>query len=408
MRAGFHLIFLLIAFCEISFSQGNSKKPDTVFCDCITARAVKISGNQKIGETIAPPGFGQVEEKYITRVKTKYGFEKEHHSAWYKLIINITGNLSFDILPSNPDDDYDFVMFKAGNDNFCDSLERYKIKPVRSNISRDKNELKGKTGLSITAKNEFVKDGLNDAYSLSLNVKKGEVYYLVLDNVYENGSGHTINFFFEQKVEIKGVVKSDEGNIGVTQVTLSDAKGETIAETKTDLQTGKYKLNTVFKRGVIYSLNYYNDSSFVFSKTISLKDTLELKNIEVVLPKLRRGKKYSIGAVNFYGSSDQYLPSAFPVIRSLYKLMEKNSNLIILIIGHVNCAHEGKPFGVIGDFTLSIDRAKKIRDYLIRQKIRTTRVETMGVGCEGMLFPKANTEAEEEANRRVEIKVLEY
>jgi outer membrane protein OmpA-like peptidoglycan-associated protein len=408
MRAGFHLIFLLIVFCEISFSQGNSKKPDTVFCDCITARAVKISGNQKIGETIAPPGFGQVEEKYITRVKTKYGFEKEHHSAWYKLIINITGNLSFDILPSNPDDYYDFVMFKAGNNNFCDSLEMYKIKPVRSNVSRDKKELKGKTGLSITAKNEFVKDGLNDAYSLSLNVKKGEVYYLVLDNVYEQGSGHTINFFFEQKVEIKGVVKSDEGNVGITQVTLSDVKGETIAETKTDLQTGRYKLNTVFKRGLIYSLNYYNDSSFVFSKTISLKDTLELKNIEVVLPKLRKGKKYSIGAVNFYGSSDQYLPSALPVIRNLYKLMEKNSNLTILIVGHVNCAHEGKSFGVIGDFTLSVDRAKKIRDYLIRQKIRTTRVETMGVGCEGMLFPKANTEAEEEANRRVEIKVLEY
>ena len=34
--------------------------------------------------------------------------------------------------------------------------------------------------------------GLGDSYSKALTVNKGEVYYLVLDNVYENGKGHTL------------------------------------------------------------------------------------------------------------------------------------------------------------------------------------------------------------------------
>jgi len=407
MKPFFHIV-LVCFFNNSLIAQTAAKKADTIFCDCNKARTIKISGNQKIGPTISPPGFGEVKERSITRIKTKYAFEKEHHSAWYKLVINTAGNLSFDILPSNTEDDYDFMLFAGGKNDFCDSLEKNRLKPLRANISRDKTELKGKTGLSLRTKREFVKEGINDAYSASVNVNKGEIYYLVLDNVYENGAGHTIQFFFEQKVEVKGVVRNDEDRPLITEVIITDIKGETVAQTTTDPKTGAYELPAILRRNAGYSINYFNDSSFIFSKEITLKDTVELKSLKVILPKLRKGKKYPLSTINFYGNSDMYVPAAVPTIQNLCKLMEKNKDLSILIEGHVNCAHDGKPFGAIGDMELSQDRAKKIRDYLVRQKINSTRIETTGKGCNDMLFPKANTPGQEEANRRVEIKVLEF
>ncbi len=393
------LLFLLNSFSCRLFSQ--TKKADSVFCDCNKARVVKIAGNQKVGETMAPIGFGKLQEISSAKQKSKFTFEKEHHSAWYKLFINVDGNFSFDIIPVKPDDDYDFMVFKAGNNNFCDSLQKHKIKPVSANISRDKTELGGKTGLSLKAKKELVKEGINDAYSLPMKVKRGEIYYLVLDNVYENGAGHTILFYFAQKVDIKGVVKNDADKPLITTVTITDIKGATIAETITDAKTGAYEINTIFRKNTTYSINYFNDSSFVYSKTISIKDSVQLRNIKVVLPKLRKGKKYSIGAINFYGGSPEYLAVSVPSMENLNKLMQKNKNLRIQIEGHTNGCDKGVQL-------LSELRADAIKKYLESKGILNTRIEAIGKGCSEMLFPNAATEAQQEQNRRVEIKVLEF
>lgn len=220
---------MLLSFCSVH-SQEKIKKADTVFCDCGKARVIKVSGNQKTGPTISPAGKGDVAERSVTRAVSKYAFEKEHHSAWYKLVMGTAGNLSFDIIPVKLDDDYDFMLFAAGKNDFCDSLEKNKLKPARANISRDKTELVGKTGLSFKGKKELVREGLNDAFSIPLPVKKGEIYYLVLDNVYEKGEGHTIEFFFEQKVNIQGIVKNDENENISTQVSITGLKGDTLAK----------------------------------------------------------------------------------------------------------------------------------------------------------------------------------
>lgn len=403
-------ILVFIFLFSRSFGQ-NKPKLDTVYCDCVNAREVKISGTHKIGPTIPPPGPGLKNEITAARLRTPYVFEKEHHSAWYRLVFNVSGNLSFDILPTNSLDDYDFILFKAGNNNFCDSLEKNRIKPLRSNISRDKNEIKGKTGLSLLAKREVVKEGVNDAYSRSIRVEKGEVYYLVLDNVYEHGDGHTIYFFFEQKVDIQGAVKDDNDKPLITTVTITDAKGETVAETTTDKLTGSFDLPVVLRKFTNYSLNYFSDSAFVYSKTISLKDTAAFKNIQVVLPRLRKGKKYSIGAINFYVNSPVYLPAARPSIENLYKLLGKNKTLEILIEGHVNCAvptRTTKREVTKYDQDLSLQRAEAIRDFLVKKGIKAGRLSVVGKGCSEMLFPVTVDEDEMEKNRRVEIKVLEF
>ena len=396
------LILLLLLSIQL-FSQ--TKKPDTVFCDCNQAKVIAINSKTIYGKTIAPKGFGELKEISTAKQKTTFAFEKEHNSAWYKLMINVSGELTMHVIPTKADDDYDFMIFKAAKNNFCDSLHAHKINPVRACISRDKEELNGKTGLNYKSTSDFVKHGIGPAYCKSLPVKKGEVYYLVLDNVYEKGDGHTIEFEIAQPVLFKGTVTDDNNKPIKTDIALTNQKGDTVSIEKTG-DDGTYNFIAPLTKNQSYNLNFYNDSSFSFTKTITLADTIQLRALKTVLPKLKKGNKYSIGSINFVGGSVQYLPRAVPSMFNLYRLLKKNPSLRIKIIGHSNGRDMQDEKGIIA-FTKG--RATTIRNYLAIQGIDEKRMEIDGKGDHEMLFklPKATAD-EQEQNRRVEILVLEF
>ena len=213
----------------------------------------------------------------------------------------MTGELTMNVIPTKADDDYDFMLFKAAKNNFCDSLQKHKINPIRACISRDKEELNGKTGLNYKSKNELVKHGVGAAYCKSLLVKKGEIYYLVLDNVYEKGDGHTIEFEITQLVLFSGTVTDENNNPIKTDIALTNQKGDTVLIEKTE-DDGSYNFIAPITKNQLYNLNFYNDSSFSFTKSITLADTAQLKVLKTVLPKLKKGNKYSIGSINFVGA----------------------------------------------------------------------------------------------------------
>lgn len=379
---------------------------DTVFCDCETARTIAINGTAKVGKTIAPNGGGEKNEISERKQKTKFAFEKEHNSAWYKLVINTSGHLCFDIIPSKMDDDYDFMLFEAlPKTNFCDSLSKNKLKPIRACISRDKEDINGKTGLNSKSKKEFVKEGVGDAYVSNISVKKGQIFYLILDNVYEKGEGHTIQFYFEEPISIKGVITDEDQKPIIADISLTNPIGDTIVVTKSNAD-GSYEINSSLRKNQNYSLNFYNDSTFIFTKNLSLKDTNELKNIRTILPALKKGKKYSVGTINFNPGLTTYIPQAIPSMNNLYMLMKKNRNLKIRIIGHSN-GRDVKSEKLIIEFTN--ERALTIKNYLIKKGIDGKRIETDGKGDHEMLFKLEGATAEQqEQNRRVEVMVLEY
>lgn len=385
--------------------MAQNKKPDTVFCDCNQARIVTINGKTITPKTIAPVGPGEKNEISPAKQKTKYAFEKEHHSAWYKLIINTTGNLTFDIVPTNGDDDYDFMLFKANSVGFCDSLAKHKLQPNRACISRDKEELRGKTGLNYKAKEAFVKHGVGAAYCTPIEVKKGECYYLVLDNVYEKGEGHFIEFNISVLTKISGLITDENKKPIEAEVALTNNKGDTITVEKTN-KDGIYNFDAPLIKNQNYSLNFYNDSSFIYTKSFTNADTFSLRNLKTVLNKLKKGNKYSVGTINFVPGSVQYLNQAIPAMNNLYRLMQKNKSLKIKIIGHSNGREMMSEDGVI-NFTKN--RATTIKNYLAIKGIDEKRIEIDGRGDHEMLYklPKA-TEAQQIENRRVEIMVLEY
>jgi outer membrane protein OmpA-like peptidoglycan-associated protein len=402
MRAMRSILLLLVS---INLIAQKTPKLDTVFCDCEQARVIAINGSAKVNKTVPPNGHGQKQEISEHKQRTKFAFEKEHNSSWYKLIINTNGHLCFNIIPTKKEDDYDFMLFKGAANGFCDSLSKHRIKPIRACISRDRQDFEGKTGMSYKGKKEFENEGVGDAYVKPILVAKGEVYYLVLDNVYDKGDGHSIQFYFEEPVSIKGVILDEKNKPLVADIALTNAKGDTMELSKSK-KDGSYEINTYLRAKTNYVLNFYNDSSFTYSKNVFLKDSAELKNIRTILPQLKKGVKRPIGSINFYGGSPQPIPNAIPSINNLYRLMSKNSNLNIQIEGHTNgCGFSQKEVQVLSD-----KRAEKIRDFLINKGIKRERIKTIGKGCKEMLFPldDKTTLEQQEANRRVEILVLEY
>lgn len=399
------LLFVLALFCNY-WVNSQTKTLDTVFCDCEQARIVTINGKTTTPKTIAPMGAGEVNEISHAKQKTKYAFDKEHHSAWYKILVKTNGNLTFDVKPVKQEDDYDFMLFRTNPTGFCDSLQKHRINPIRACISRDKEELQGKTGLSYNAKDDFVKHGVGAAYCSPIQVKKGECYYLVLDNVYENGEGHSIEFSISVLATIAGVIVDENKKPIKAEITLTNVKGDTIAIEKTK-DDGSYRFSAQMIKNQDYSLNLYNDSSFTLTKIISTADTSLLKSLKSVLPKLKKGKKYSVGAINFHPASATYLPQALPAMNNLHRLMKKNQSLKIQIIGHSNGRDFNSSEAAIIKFTK--DRATTVKNYLVLKGIDEKRIEIDGKGDHQMLYhlPGA-TEAQQVENRRVEIMVLEY
>lgn len=399
----FMRIIILVLISLKLFSQ--TKKLDTVYCDCNKAKTLAINGKTLYGKTISPKGYGEMKEISPLKQNSTYAFEKEHNSSWHKLMINTTGELTFNVIPSKANDDYDFMLFKSSKNDFCDSLQKHKLKPLRACISRDKEELNGKTGLNLKSPNEFVKHGVGPAYCKSITVKKGEIYFLVLDNVHDKGGGYTLELEISQPITIAGIVTNENNKPIKTEIALTNQKGDTILleNTKDD---GTYSFIAPIIKNQPYNLNFYNDSSFSFTKSFTLADTLKLKILKTILPKLKKGNKYSIGSINFIGGSVQYLPQALPSMNNLAKLLKKNKDLKIKIIGHSNGRDMQDEKGIMA-FTKG--RANTIKNYLAIQGIDEKRIEIEGKGDHEMLFklPQANNEQQEQ-NRRVEILVLEY
>ncbi len=157
------------------------------------------------GPTSAPVNQGYIIEfSGNTKTDSLY-IEKEHHSVWYKFYAKYTGELTFDIIPQNINDDYDFMLFKFNDSSFFRKITLKETRPIRSNISRNDRETQSITGISSLANRNFVFSGVGATYSKSISVKENELYYLLLDNVYKNGEGHTIIFHYNLNTLLEGI-----------------------------------------------------------------------------------------------------------------------------------------------------------------------------------------------------------
>jgi outer membrane protein OmpA-like peptidoglycan-associated protein len=104
------------------------------------------------------------------------------------------------------------------------------------------------------------------------------------------------------------------------------------------------------------------------------------------------------------------MPSSLPALEDLYQSLKDHPNVRIKIEGHICCfpsdRGDGMDFGT-NTPELSINRARAVRDYLISRGIATERMEVEGFGRRQPIYTIERTEEEMQANRRVEIRILQ-
>lgn len=134
---------------------------------------------------------------------------------------------------------------------------------------------------------------------------------------------------------------------------------------------------------------------------------------------LKKGDVFDLENMFFYGGQAIMKPESKPVLDMLLKIMQDNKNLKIRIEGHVHCSGynssfrqqfvtlDGKTIGK-ADYNndtdhyygLSAARARMVRNYLVTNKVDSTRLQYAGLACKEMKLHPDN-------NRRVAVRILE-
>lgn len=178
------------------------------------------------------------------------------------------------------------------------------------------------------------------------------------------------------------------------QAVLSYLKGKvTIDQAITTKSFGKE-----FKQNEIQDLNRRVDVYFAY---VIDKDK-ETKKLDEELGSAKAGEKIKLKNLNFNGGTAVFKSHSYPVLKELLQIMRSNPNLKIEIQGHICCYTESD------DNDVSAKRALAVYNYLIKSGIDKKRLKYKSFGGSQPIYKiPEQSEEEREANRRVEILILE-
>jgi outer membrane protein OmpA-like peptidoglycan-associated protein len=114
------------------------------------------------------------------------------------------------------------------------------------------------------------------------------------------------------------------------------------------------------------------------------------------------GKRIELQGIQFKVGSSEFIAGSEEKLGRLKDFLLLNSSVHIEIEGHVYELGENSFAGK----RMSAARAKNVMKYLIDSGVDRTRLSAKGYGNEFMVFPEPKFDWQEQANRRVEIRIL--
>lgn len=144
-----------------------------------------------------------------------------------------------------------------------------------------------------------------------------------------------------------------------------------------------------------------------FLKTEMVKAMPGLAPLHYPLKPALTGEKMDIGNLFYVGGQAVLLEKSLPELPKILRFMEVNPQMKIEIAGHVNFPNRPPVTKESAEYLLSLNRAKLVHDYLLKNGIAQDRIRFQGYGNWQMKYPNAVLESDQAQNRRVEIRVLE-
>jgi len=131
------------------------------------------------------------------------------------------------------------------------------------------------------------------------------------------------------------------------------------------------------------------------------------KNLQII-SKLKVGQSLKLENIYFLMGRHIVTDESLPQLDRLYEVLLENPIRKIQIEGHICCRQHG--FDAEDDDThearLSVNRARYIYEYLVKKGIDEGRLRYVGFGRTRPLVSPEKTPADEDMNRRVEIRVI--
>ncbi len=394
MRSCYLLGFLLlsIGFCK---AQTNLKLNGDL------KGAQQLEVNRKYSFSKSPVGFGLIKEFKISSKRSPYIFKEERNTAWFTLNIPFKGILTFEIVPHNVNDDYDWMLFDF--DGLQKEIEKGTAKPLRTNNTRNQESIASKTGLKPTVAQTFTRPGKGNNYSKTLDVNSGEKLALIVDNIYDNGGGFDIKINLLPKysspfITLEGIVrdKKTKKPLSAEVIAEDDSTGTAIAKIISDPITGKYKLNVPTYRAL--NVTASNIKYLFATKDLTIKN-VQNTTLDFELDTLSAGNKLILVNIHFYPNKDQILPTSQPELERLLIFLKEHPSWSAKIVGHTN----NNVFTSVRYLQqLSFSRALAIKKFLTQNAISEKRISCTGMGGKNPLV-NTNDPEEELKNLRVEV-----
>jgi outer membrane protein OmpA-like peptidoglycan-associated protein len=203
---------------------------------------------------------------------------------------------------------------------------------------------------------------------------------------------------------VEGIVTDAKTNVPVSaNVMVEDIKtGELIAANKSNSVTGKYLV--VLPAGRTYSVSANKEGFFFYSQRFDVPTTSVFKEIkkDIPLKPIEKGAKVVLNNIFFETGKATLSGESKLELERAIDLLKKNPSMMIEIGGHTDNVGDD-----MSNVKLSHDRAKSVRDYIVRGGIATNRLQSKGYG---KMNPVAdnNTEDGRQANRRTEFVILDF
>ena len=379
--------------------------------DCLFAIPLQL--DKPYGPTTAPDGSGRIMEVVADKAHPNL-FEREHNSVWYKVTIPYNGELVIDIMQADVWDDYDFLVYKNTGVYFSNQVMLNKVAPVAVNLScvdsaalsaaaRKAAEQKPKSaggkkqdekaaeepvfeaqpaltptiGMNPEAKDKMLTKKQTAGFIKSIPVRMGEEYYIVLDNCAPNGKGHTINVSVHVNAYEPLVLFYDKKGKRYVDVDLMILEKGGQGGERPIVRNEHYKGGRVkFVPGFSYTLYAKREGYFsVFrefnARDLMMRDTLMLYQME----RTERGSSFQIKDIYFEDGEATLIAGYDSVLMNYVAMFRNHPDVTFLVKGYV------QSYGVDAeaDMLLSLDRAKTVKEYFIKNGIDADRITTAGM-----------------------------
>jgi outer membrane protein OmpA-like peptidoglycan-associated protein len=164
---------------------------------------------------------------------------------------------------------------------------------------------------------------------------------------------------------------------------------------------------------------FFPEEFFPSEKPVEAKKaTPENRPKSTYIPEhIEKDAVFQIENIYFYGNSSIYTSKSDESLNELLSFMLYYPDVKIRLEGHVNGKMGSRYLKKAGKSNpekrvyangkeLSLARAESIRDYLVQEGVDPDRIECLGKGGSDRLYKKPKNQKEHEANRRIEVIIL--